>query len=267
MSSSNNVAVSYSPTDFFYIMANDVMPTDSSCNDATIGYKIISDASCVPFPDLSQEFLEQKNACEMQVYNEYMNSNIQSGLTTYATTYTSTGERPNHFQFFNFNVISHDYFCNNFCSNTSALGVNAQTVCTQGCASYNVDTGPASSTTSTTTYPVIGYNDIPDFVSKVQQCLSDKDTANNGTTSYSNTYSSDYPKWKQWHDLSMNCYKKELCKNKDNAININNLQNNHLGSDQNYENTKALYMNEYVKTINLSIGVVILVAAIFYSNK
>jgi hypothetical protein len=82
---------------------------------------------------------------------------------------------------------------------------------------------------------------------------ANKDTENNGNTSYSNTYSSDYPKWKQWHDLSMNCYKKELCKNKENATSINNLQNNHLGSDQNYENTKALYMNEYVKTINLSI--------------
>ena len=173
MSSSNNVVVSYSPTDFFYIMANDVMPNESSCNNSTIGYKLIPDASCVPFPNLSQEFLKQKDACEAQ------------------------DKRPEI----------------------------------------------------------------------VKQCLQNEDTKNNGTTSYSNTYAVDYPKWKQWHDLSMNCYKKELCKNKDNATSINNLQNNHLGSDQNYENTKALYMNEFIKTIHLSIGVVILVAAIFYSNK
>lgn len=58
-------------------------------------------------------------------------------------------------------------------------------------------------------------------------------------------------------DFSMNCYKKELCKNKINANKLNTLQNNHLGSDQNYINTKDIYMNEYVKSVNLIVGILV----------
>jgi len=67
-----------------------------------------------------------------------------------------------------------------------------------------------------------------------------------------------------WNDLSLNCFKKELCKNKQKSIEIANLQNNHLGSDQNYLDTKNIYMNEYVKVFNLSIGIILLLLGSFY---
>jgi len=180
MSSMSHVTVSFSPTDYFYVTANDLMPTDALCNDPTTDFVIIPDASCVSFPTPSKDFL-----------NEVGN-----------------------------------------------------------CVAVNTETG----------------NSICDTIGNVscmQTCLSVIDTNNNNST----TYSSDFPKWKQWHDLSMNCYKKELCKNKENATRINQLQNNHLGSDQNYEDSKAIYTIEYMKTINLGIGVVILLLAIYYSNK
>jgi hypothetical protein len=67
-----------------------------------------------------------------------------------------------------------------------------------------------------------------------------------------------------WKDLSFNCYKRELCKNKEKSKEINNLQNNHLGSDQNYLDTNNVYMNEYIKTFNLSIGILILILTSYY---
>lgn len=163
----SDVTVSYSPTDYFYVMANDVMPTDVSCNDQTNEYIMIPDASCVSFPSLSKTFLDAVEKC-------------------------------------------------------------------------------------------------PSNFGTIEKCLQDTDdNVNDGKT----TYAADYPKWKQWQDLSMNCYKKELCNNKKNATEINRLQNNHLGSDENYENTKAIYTNQYMKTVNLSVGVIFLLLAIYYSNK
>jgi hypothetical protein len=175
MSKISDVTVNYSPTDYFYVMANDVMPTDAQCNDPATDFVIISDASCVSFPS-SGDIVKKVNECESELEK-------------------------------------------------SSTDVTEQ---------------------------------------NIVECLKKIDNNDNkGTT----TYAADYPKWKQWQDLSMNCYKKELCNNKKNAIEINRLQNNHLGSDQNYENTKAIYTNQYMKTVNLSIGVIFLLLAIYYSNK
>jgi hypothetical protein len=71
----------------------------------------------------------------------------------------------------------------------------------------------------------------------------------------------------EWMDSSSNCYKKELCKNKENAKEIHNLQNDHLGSDQNYSNTKVIYSMELRRSISLSIGILILFGSIIYSKK
>ena len=171
MSKMSDVTVNYSPTDYFYVMANDVMPTDTQCNDTTMDFVMIPDASCVPFPTSGQPFLDAVNECKNK-------------------------------------------------------------------DEINTDT-------------------------QIEECLKKKDVDNDGKT----TYASDYPKWNQWKDLSMNCYKKELCNNKKNATEINRLQNNHLGSDQNYENTKSIYTNQYMKTVNVSIGIIFLLLAIYYSNK
>jgi hypothetical protein len=69
-----------------------------------------------------------------------------------------------------------------------------------------------------------------------------------------------------WTDNSSNCYKKELCKNKEKANEINNLQNNHLGTDQNYLNSKVIYSVELRRGISLSIGILILFGTIIYSK-
>lgn len=176
MSKISDVTVNYSPTDYFYVMANDVMPTDASCNDTTMDFVMVPDASCVSF--------------------------LSSG--DIATKVKECQDNP-------------------------------------------------------------GYKDAANTIENtIEECLQTKDhTDAQGNTTYAN----DYPKWKQWQDVSMNCYKKELCKNKTNATEINRLQNNHLGSDQNYENTKTIYTNQYMKTVNLSVGVIFLLLAIYYSNK
>ena len=65
----------------------------------------------------------------------------------------------------------------------------------------------------------------------------------------------------------INCYKKELCKNKEKSKEIYNLQNNHLGTDQNYLNTKVIYSVELRRSISLSIGILILLGSIIYSKN
>ena len=72
--------------------------------------------------------------------------------------------------------------------------------------------------------------------------------------------------YRLWQDNSGNCLKKELCKNRDYSKKIYKLQNDHLGSDVKYEDTKKLYKNEYMKTINLSIGIIGILAVLFYTK-
>lgn len=67
-----------------------------------------------------------------------------------------------------------------------------------------------------------------------------------------------------WMDNSYNCYKKELCKNKNLALKINDIENNHLGSQQNYMNSKKMYNNEILKTFNLTFGILLLFMTIYY---
>lgn len=74
------------------------------------------------------------------------------------------------------------------------------------------------------------------------------------------------PGYNTWRTNSVNCLRKELCKNKENAQRIQQIQNNHLGSDQNYHDTLTLYKNEYAKMVNLSVGILAIIAVIFYSK-
>lgn len=67
-----------------------------------------------------------------------------------------------------------------------------------------------------------------------------------------------------WRDNSFNCYKKELCINKQQSAKINEVENNHLGSQQNYKNSKKMYNNEILKTFNLSFGILIIFTTIYY---
>jgi hypothetical protein len=67
-----------------------------------------------------------------------------------------------------------------------------------------------------------------------------------------------------WADYSMNCYKKQLCLNEQYATQIMNMEMDHLGTNQNYMNLETLQMKEYLRMFNLGIGMVGLVAGIFY---
>jgi hypothetical protein len=67
-------------------------------------------------------------------------------------------------------------------------------------------------------------------------------------------------------DNMLNCNHKELCKNKDKAVTLTQIQHNHIGSDQNYLDTKDAYNTAIVKTVNLGIGIIVLIGLI-YTNR
>jgi hypothetical protein len=67
-----------------------------------------------------------------------------------------------------------------------------------------------------------------------------------------------------WTDNSLNCYRRELCRNKIAALKINDVENNHLGSQQNFKNSKKMYNNEILKTFNLSLGILVVFVTIYY---
>ena len=94
----------------------------------------------------------------------------------------------------------------------------------------------------------------------MNDCLSDIDNSNFNRT----TYAEDYSNWVSWNDASYNCYKRELCINKDRAEEIRRMQEDHLGSEQNYKNSKDSYNNELWKTGNLSMGIIIMFILIYY---
>jgi hypothetical protein len=60
------------------------------------------------------------------------------------------------------------------------------------------------------------------------------------------------------------CYKHEVCKNKDNALLANKMDNNHSGADERYNNTKKQYEYEIMKTVNISSGIAIFAVATIY---
>lgn len=95
----------------------------------------------------------------------------------------------------------------------------------------------------------------------VMNCLSEIDYTNN----YRTTYVKDYENWIIWNDNSYNCYKKELCLNKEKADEIKKIQEDHLGSEQNYINSKLSYKNELWKTGNLTMGIIGLIILIYYT--
>lgn len=62
-----------------------------------------------------------------------------------------------------------------------------------------------------------------------------------------------------WQDNSGNCYKKEVCQNKEKALKLNDLENNHSGRDQNFINSQNIYSLELRRSIALSLGLVVLI--------
>ena len=61
-----------------------------------------------------------------------------------------------------------------------------------------------------------------------------------------------------WNDVSNNCYEYELCKNKEYANLVNNLENNNAGASERHNNYQKQYQNDLLKTINISASIVII---------
>lgn len=68
--------------------------------------------------------------------------------------------------------------------------------------------------------------------------------------------------WKT--DMSMNCYTRELCNNKQHEKNIFNINNTHGKSNIQLNDTNKEYYYQYIQTINLGIGNIFLLFVIFY---
>ena len=65
-------------------------------------------------------------------------------------------------------------------------------------------------------------------------------------------------------DNSMNCLHKEICINKNTTINIFNTKNTHGKSKLHLDDTNQEYYYQYIQTINLGFGNILLLLAIFY---
>lgn len=101
-----------------------------------------------------------------------------------------------------------------------------------------------------------------DLDAYIRTCLSLVDASNIDRT----TYGEDYTQWRIWQDNSFNCYRKEICLNRDNAAEITKLNNDHLGSEANSANSLRSYNNELWKTGNLSVGIILLAILIYYTR-
>jgi hypothetical protein len=62
------------------------------------------------------------------------------------------------------------------------------------------------------------------------------------------------------------CYQQELCKNRELADHVFTKRNTHGESDAKLKDIYVQYMNEYMKSINLGVGI-ILASAFIYYNK
>lgn len=65
--------------------------------------------------------------------------------------------------------------------------------------------------------------------------------------------------------ISEVCYQQELCKNKELVENIIRKRDSHAQSDVKLDDTFSQYMNEYLKTINLSVGIILALVYISYN--
>ena len=65
-------------------------------------------------------------------------------------------------------------------------------------------------------------------------------------------------------DNSMNCYQTEMCNNKQYAKQIFNINNTHGKSNIQLNDTNKEYYYQYIQTINLGIGNILLLFFIYY---
>jgi len=63
------------------------------------------------------------------------------------------------------------------------------------------------------------------------------------------------------------CFDKEMCKNRKNAIKINAIQTNHDGADMRHIDTSVDYNRELLKSYNLAIGSLGILAIVYFLYK
>jgi hypothetical protein len=60
---------------------------------------------------------------------------------------------------------------------------------------------------------------------------------------------------------------KELCINKEYANKIKSMQQNHSGSDEQYENARQVYDQTFARTLNLGSGILVLIFLMYKITK
>jgi uncharacterized protein YdaT len=72
---------------------------------------------------------------------------------------------------------------------------------------------------------------------------------------------------KTWKNLASNCFKFEVCKNKNYADLVSNLENNSSGANERNSNLRNQYHNEIIKTINISASILLITYLSVYFFK
>lgn len=109
---------------------------------------------------------------------------------------------------------------------------------------------------------VVGYSPTDFFYVKAQELSIMPDDCGSITTPTESQCNVD-----NYSDNSYNCINAALCENKDTANLIGKLQNTHSGSDQNYLDTNQQYKLTLTNTINLGIGILILIGLIIQNRN
>jgi hypothetical protein len=68
-----------------------------------------------------------------------------------------------------------------------------------------------------------------------------------------------------WNDISGNCYKFQLCRNREMATLANKQQNNNSGFDERYANAKKQYDYTVLETVNMVVGIGLITYLTVYS--
>jgi len=66
--------------------------------------------------------------------------------------------------------------------------------------------------------------------------------------------------------ISQVCYQQALCQNKDLVETVIKKRDTHTQLDGKLDDTYSLYMNEYMKTVNLSVGIILALVYIAYNK-
>lgn len=70
-----------------------------------------------------------------------------------------------------------------------------------------------------------------------------------------------------WNDLSFNCYRKELCENRELANQVLSVNTTNLQTQTRQHDTMSIYQVTKLNTTNLLLGMFLMVGIMVYGNK